>query len=297
LGRAIAIAFARAGAKVGLLSRSREGLESARADIGGGETAVCDVADAAALADAAEKLAQALGGLDIWVNNAMETVFSRVGDITPDEFKRVTEVDYLGCVYGTQEALKRLKPGGQIIQVGSALAYRSIPLQSAYCAAKAAMRGFTDALRCELLHDKRDIALTMVHMPALNTPQFSWARTHIPHQPQPVGTIFQPELGAQAVVHAARWPRREYWVGGSTVAAIIGTKFFPGWMDAKMARLCYEQQWVQGSHLAPRDGNLFAPAPAGLHTTRGQFSDKATLHSPTWKLTALAGRLLSYLNL
>jgi short-subunit dehydrogenase len=216
----------------------------------------------------------------------METIFSRFIDITPDEFKRVTDVNYLGFVYGTMEALKRMLPrgSGHIIQVGSALAYRSIPLQSAYCGSKAAIRGYTDSIRSELIHDRSNIHLTIVHMPALNTPQFSWARTHIPHQPQPVGTVFEPEVGADAVLHAARYPRREYWVGGSTIAAIIGNKFFPGWMDRKMAEMSYEKQWVPNEMRLMQDGNLLQPSASGLHKTRGQFSSRASSRSISWEI-------------
>jgi NAD(P)-dependent dehydrogenase (short-subunit alcohol dehydrogenase family) len=299
LGRAIAIAFAKAGAHVGLIARSQEGLSGAQSELAANGAlrtaiAVADVAEPSQLADAAQRLESELGPPDIWVNNAMETIFSKFDDITPEEFRRVTEVDYLGFVYGTQEALKRMLPRGQghIIQIGSALAYRSIPLQSAYCGAKAAIRGFTDSLRCELIHNKHPIHLTIVHMPALNTPQFSWARTHLPHQPKPVGDIFQPEVGADAVLHAARYPRREYWVCGSTVAAIIGNKFFPGWMDRKMAQMSYEQQWVKGESATPRAGNLFTPADARLHKTHGRFDAQATTRSPTWSIVKALSRWL-----
>ena len=291
LGRAIALAFARAGAKVGLIARTEEALLAVQAEIaqmGNVTTAIAcaDVADAQQLSHAATVLETQIGPVDIWINNAMETIFSRFVDITPDEFKRATEVSYLGFVYGTMEAFKRMSPrnSGHIIQVGSALAYRSIPLQSVYCGAKFAIRGFTDSIRCEMIHNKKAIKLTIVHMPALNTPQFSWARTHIPHQPQPVGKIFQPELGADAVLHAARYPRRAYWVGGSTIAAIIGNKLFPGWMDQKMAQMSYEKQWVANEALAPRDGNLFQPAEKSLHTTHGQFNDRATVKSVSWNI-------------
>ncbi len=184
------------------------------------------------------------------------------------------------------EALKRMLPRGQghIIQVGSALAFRAIPLQSAYCGAKFAIRGFTDSLRCEMIHNRKNIRLTIVHMPALNTPQFSWARTHITHQPRPVGTIFQPELGAEAVLHAAHYPRRAYWVAGSTIAAIVGTKLFPGWMDRKMARMTYDQQWIETQPLPPRGGNLFTPAESNLHKTHGMFSSQARRKSLCWSL-------------
>ncbi|MGN6423570.1 MAG: SDR family oxidoreductase [Asticcacaulis sp.] len=297
LGRAIAVAFAREGCHVGLIARSEEGLKSAAAEaLAAGEGAVvwavADTADPEALGKAAVDLEAQLGPIDIWVNNAMETIFSRVADITPDEFRRVTEVTYLGFVYGTMEALKRMIARGQgtIIQVGSALAYRSIPLQSAYCGAKAAIRGFTDSLRCELIHNHRGVKLSMVHMPAMNTPQFSWARTHVPHQPQPVGKIFQPEVGADAVVHAARYPKREYFVGASTIEAVLGTKVLPGFMDHKMAKMSYEGQYASPAPIPTRAGNLMTPAAAGLHTTHGQFDDKAVDHSTAWSLTKWLSR-------
>ena len=299
LGRAIALAFARAGANIGLLARKEEGLHGAQSEIAAvsnGKTAyaIADMANAHQVAHATTALEAELGKCDIWVNNAMETLFSRFVDMTPEEFKRITEVDYLGYVYGTMEALKSMMPRekGHIIQIGSALAYRPIPLQAAYCGAKAAIRGFTDSLRSELIHNKQKIDLTIVHMPALNTPQFSWARTHIFHQPKPVGVIFQPEVGADAVVHAARYPRREYWVGGSTLAAIIGNKFFPGWMDKKMAQMSYTQQWVQGSTQAWREGNLFQPSEAALHKTHGQFDDQAKQKSFTWMLMKSLSRFI-----
>lgn len=291
LGRAIAIAFARAGARLGLIARTQEGLDSASeeiAQITGVKvyTAVADVSSTDQLASAAEKLVTELGSIDIWINNAMETIFSRLVDITESEYKRVTEVTYLGFVYGTLEALKRMEPlnRGHIIQVGSALAYRAIPLQSAYCGAKFAIRGFTDALRCELIHNKHPIDLTIVHMPALNTPQFSWARTHIPHQPRPVGKIFQPEVGADAVLHAAKYPRRAYWVGSSTIAAIIGNKLFPNWMDKKMAQMCYEEQWIKNTQQPERAGNLFKAADVTQHKTHGEFNNVAVSYSISWNI-------------
>ena len=298
LGRAIAIEFAKAGANVGLIARTEDGLIDAQREIAKLASvktaiAVADVSDHAQLVEATNKLIAELGKVDIWINNAMETIFSRFDQITVDEFKRITEVNYLGYVYGTMEALKQMMPlnSGHIIQIGSALTYRSIPLQSAYCGSKAAIRGFTDSLRSELIHNQQKIDLTIVHMPALNTPQFSWARTHIPHQPEPVGKIFQPELGADAVLHAARYPRREYWVGGSTVAAIIGNKFFPGWMDRKMAELSYEQQWVKDEVKSKQEGNLFTPASLELHKTHGQFDARATLKSFTWSIMKFLSRI------
>jgi NAD(P)-dependent dehydrogenase (short-subunit alcohol dehydrogenase family) len=281
LGRATALAFAAQGARVGLMARSDAGLadtaaELTRAGHKAFSLAPADVADADAVSRAAEKIEGDLGPVDIWVNNAMATLFSALGNITADEFRRVTDVTYHGAVYGTMEALRRMRrrDSGHIIQVGSALAYRGIPLQTAYCGAKHAIRGFTDALRCELIHDKSGIKITSVHMPALNTPQFEWARTHIRHHPEPVGKIYQPETGAQAIIRAALKPRREYWVGRVTWEAIIGNKLLPGWMDRKMARDAYEAQWIKDEPMAERAGNLFEPVPG--HKTHGRFDDQAS---------------------
>jgi len=234
VGRATATAFARRGARIGLLSRGPEGLQGARADVegaGGKSLAIpTDVADYNGVEEAAAAVEKEFGPIDTWVNNAMTTVFSPLKDITPEEFKRATEVTYLGTVYGTMAALKRMLPRnrGCIVQVGSALAYRSIPLQAPYCGAKHAIRGFTDSLRSELLHDKRRVHLTMVQMPALNTPQFNWCKTRLPRHPQPVPPIFQPEVAAEAIVWAAHHHRREVYVGSSTVEAIMANKVAPG---------------------------------------------------------------------
>src|SRR5437763_6998879 len=235
LGRAIVQAFARRGASIGLIARGRERLEDAKHDVErlGGRALILptDVADAEAVERAAATAEAELGPIDVWVNNAMTTVFSPVREMTADDYKRVTDVTYLGFVYGTLAALKRMQPRdrGTIVQIGSALAYRSIPLQSAYCAAKHAMVGFTDSLRAELIHDQSQVRLTVVHMPALNTPQFSWCRSRMPRKPQPVPPIFQPEVGARAVYWAAHHHRRELLVGWPTVQAVWGQKFLPGW--------------------------------------------------------------------
>src|SRR6478752_1542372 len=237
LGRATAREFARHGARVGLLARGREGLEAASREVeelGGIAMAIpTDVADAAAVEAAAAVIEEKLGPIGIWVNNAMTSVFSPVNKMEPEEFKRVTEVTYLGVVHGTLSALKRMLPRdrGVIVQVGSALAYRGIPLQAAYCGAKHAIQGFTESLRCELLHDKSHIRLTMVQMPALNTPQFRWVKSRLPHKAQPVPPIFQPEVAAEAIVWAAYSGRREVNVGWPTTKAIVGNNFFPGYGD------------------------------------------------------------------
>ena len=281
VGRAVALAFGRKGDLVGLIARSEAGLIDVKSEIerSGGVAAIApaDVADAAAVRSAADRIEQALGPIDVWVNSAMVTIYSRVDDITPEEYRRVTEVTYLGYVYGTREALWRMKrrTRGTIIQVGSALAYRSIPLQSAYCGAKAAIRGFTESLRCELLHDKSPIQLCSVHLPAINTPQFSWARTHFQHHPQPVPPIYQPEVAADAIVYAAAHPeRREYWVGTTSVKAIIGNRVAPGLLDRMMAKQAWNGQFSDERISPTRPDNLFAPVD-GLHATHGIFDDRA----------------------
>src|SRR5215211_2585547 len=222
VGRATAVAFAREGARVGLVARGEDGLDGAREDVeaAGGQALVvsADVADADAVERVATAVEDTLGPIDVWVNNAMAAIFSPFMKITPAEYRRATEVTYLGTVWGTMAALRRMLPRnrGTIVQVGSALAYRSIPLQAPYCGAKSAIRGFTESLRCELLHDGSDVHVTMVQLPALNTPQFSWGRAKLPRHPQPVPPIFQPEVAAEAIVYAATHRRREHVVGWSS---------------------------------------------------------------------------------
>ncbi len=287
VGRATAQAFAREGARVALIARGRGGLEGARRDVErlGGEALVLplDVADAAAVEQAAEKIEQTFGPIDVWVNNAMASVFSPIKEMTPDEFKRVTEVTYLGYVYGTLAALKRMLPRdyGTIIQVGSALAYRGIPLQAAYCAAKHAIQGFVDSLRCELLHDQSRVRVTMIEMPALNTPQFSWVKSRLPHKAQPVPPIFQPEVAAEAIVYASHSPRREIFVGMPTVAAIGLNKIAPGLLDHYLARTGYDSQQHDGPEDRLRPDNLWEPVDAETdHGAHGSFDSRATFHSP-----------------
>jgi len=240
LGRAIVRAFAQEGAHVGLIARGRDGLEGACREVEelGGKAVVypADVADATQVEDAAAAIEDQLGPIDVWVNNAMTSVFSPIKEMTAAEFKRVTEVTYLGYVYGTLAALKRMLPRdhGTIVQVGSALAYRGIPLQAAYCAAKHAVQGFMDSLRCELLHDHSHVQVISVQMPALNTPQFRWVKSRLPRKAQPVPPIYQPEVGAAAVVWAAHHPRRELYVGWPTVKVIVGNKIVPA------LRICTE---------------------------------------------------------
>ncbi|HEX5454922.1 MAG TPA: SDR family oxidoreductase, partial [Stellaceae bacterium] len=248
VGRAAAQAFARRGARIGLLARGAERLNAAAAEVraAGGEALALptDVADPDAVESAAAAVEREFGPIEIWVNNAMATVFAPFAAITPDEFRRVTEVTYLGFVHGTMAALKRMRQRdrGTIVQVGSTLAYRSIPLQSAYCGAKHAIVGFTDSIRSELIHAGSRVHLTVVLMPALNTPQFDWARNKMPHRAQPVPPIFQPEVGAEAIVYAAHSRRREIKVGGPTVEAIFANEVVPGWLDAYLARRAYDGQ-------------------------------------------------------
>src|SRR3954467_506974 len=265
VGRAVARKFGAEGARIGLLARGRAGLEGARRDVQqlGGEALVLptDVADANAVEAAGAEVEQNFGRIDIWVNNAMCSVFSPVKEMTAEEYKRVTEVTYLGFVYGTLAALKRMlaRDRGVIVQVGSALAYRGIPLQSAYCAAKHAIQGFCDSLRCELLHDGSGVRLTMVQLPAMNTPQFNWVKSRLPRRAQPVPPIFEPEVAADAIVWASEHGRREIYVGGSTVAAIVGNKLLPGVGDWYLARTGFDSQQTGEPEVPGRPDNLFAP--------------------------------------
>jgi len=248
VGRATVRAFAREGASLGLIARGEERLESTRRELEGlGCRAVAiaaDVADAGRLDSAAAEIEDALGPIDVWVNNAMATVFAPVMDTTPDEFRRATEVTYLGSVWGTMAALRRMRPRdrGVIVQVGSALAYRGIPLQGAYCGAKHALQGFLESLRSELLHDGSNVRVTMVQLPAVNTPQFTWSRSKMPRQSQPVPPIFQPEVAADAVVWAARNPSRELLVAWPTIKAVFGNAVAPGLADRYLAKNAYDAQ-------------------------------------------------------
>jgi NAD(P)-dependent dehydrogenase (short-subunit alcohol dehydrogenase family) len=280
VGRAAAIAFAAEGARVTLLARGPDGLEAAAKDVaaaGGVPLAIpVDVADAGAMDAAAARVEREAGPIDVWVNDAMTTVFAPFAEISPAEFRRVTEVTYLGCVNGTMAALARMKPRnrGTIVQVGSALAYRSIPLQSAYCGAKHAVQGFTQSLRCELLHDKSRVVVTAVHLPAVNTPQFDHCLSRMPHHPQPVPPIYQPEVAAAAIEWAARHRRREVWVGGSTVATILANRVAPGLLDRYLAATNYRAQ--QDPALGPQRStpNLWEP-PAGDQGTHGVLGDRS----------------------
>jgi NAD(P)-dependent dehydrogenase (short-subunit alcohol dehydrogenase family) len=286
LGRAIAMQFAKRGAQVALLARGQEGLAAAEREVndagGRGLAIPTEVADPAAVEAAAETAEQRFGPIDIWVNNAMVSVFSPAKEMKPEEYKRTTEVTYLGTVYGTLAAMKRMLPRdrGAIVQVGSALAYRSIPLQSAYCAAKHAIVGFTDSIRCELLHDNSKVHITVVHMPALNTAQFGWVRNKLPRKAQPVPPIFEPEVGARAVYWAAHHHRREVYVGGSTVKAIVGNKIAPGLLDHYLARNGFNAQQTSEPEDASRPDNLWSPLDAqqdrGAH---GAFDSRSLRHS------------------
>ena len=285
VGRATVREFASHGAWIGLISRGKDGLEGARREVeaAGGRALVLpvDVADAAQMEAAAQQVEDRLGPIDIWVNNAMTSVFSPIREMTAEEFKRVTEVTYLGYVYGTLAALKPMlgRDRGTIVHVGSALAYRSIPLQAAYCAAKHAVLGFYASLRTELLHDKSNVKTTMVQMPALNTPQFGWVKSRLPRKAQPVPPIFQPEVAARAIYYAAHHPdRREYYVGWSTVKAIFGNKLIPSYADHYLARQGYESQQHDGPEDPNRPNNLWEPV-AGDHGAHGTFDERASSFS------------------
>ena len=300
VGRATARAFAERGAHIGLIARGRDGLEAARQEVEelGGKALVLplDVAEADKVELAAAEVEDKLGPIDIWVNNAMASVFSPVKEMTAEEFRRVTEVTYLGYVYGTLSALRRMLPRdrGVIVQVGSALAYRGIPMQAAYCGAKHAVQGFCDSLRSELLHDGSKVRVTMVQMPAINTPQFGWVKSRLPRKAQPVPPIFQPEVAARAILWAADHDRRELWVGWPTVKAIAGNRVAPWYADRYLAKNGVESQQHDGLEDPNRAHNLWEPVP-GDHGAHGDFDDRATDRSPQlWATThrgllALAG--------
>ena len=289
VGRAVAHAFAKRGAQIGLVARGEEGLDGARREVEslGGKALILptDVADHRQVDAAAEAVETKLGPIDVWVNNAMATVFAPFLKVDPEEFKRATEVTYLGAVYGTMSALRRMtaRDRGTVVQVGSALAYRAIPLQSAYCGAKFAIRGFTDSVRTELMHDRSNVWITMVQLPAVNTPQFNWCRTKLPDHPQPVPPIYQPEVPAEAVYWAAHHRRRELDVGGSAVKAIFGNKLSPRFADWYLARTGYESQQIKGMPVNDRADNLYEPV-AGEAATHGMFDSRA--HTRSYQLWA-----------
>jgi NAD(P)-dependent dehydrogenase (short-subunit alcohol dehydrogenase family) len=305
LGRAIAHAYAKRGARLGLLARNPKALQAAQQEceeLGGQAIFIpTDVSDVEAVEHAATQVEEQLGPIDIWVNDAMVSVFSPVKEMEASDYRRVTDVLYLGFVYGTMAALRRMLPlnRGTIIQIGSALSYRSIPLQSAYCAAKHAINGFTDSLRCELYHDKSSVHVTAVHMPAMNTTQFDWVKNRMPHNTQPVPPIYEPEVAAEVVVAAGltKNPRREYWVGLPTVQAIVAQRIVPGLLDRYLGKTGYKSQQLQNE---PRDpnapNNLYEYVP-GVHSARGRFDDRSkrssaevfvSLHSEWFALGALA---------
>ena len=285
LGRAIARAFGNNGYDVALLARGLEGLKGAKKEIEAmGRKAIyfeVDVADASAVEEAAAKTEEHLGPIDVWVNNAMNSVFSPIKEMEPIEYKRVTEVTYLGQVYGTLAALKRMLPRnkGKIVLVGSALAYRGIPLQSAYCGSKHAVEGFFDSLRTELLHDKSKVQATMVQLPAMNTTQFGFVKSRLPHKPRPMGKIYQPEVAAQAVLYAAEHDRREINVGWPTLQAIVGNKIAPWFADYVLAKNGYKGQQTDEPEDPSRKHNLWEPLP-GDHGAHGPFGNQATNFSP-----------------
>ena len=277
IGRATARAFAARGDAVGLIARGAERLEQARAELEAlgarVHTVIADVADAEALDRAAEDIEAALGPITVWINNAMATVYGPIQSLQPDEVRRVTEVTYLGAVNGTLSALKRMR-AGTIVQVSSILAWRAMPVQGAYCGAKFALRGFTEALRSELIHDRSQVRLTMVHLPGINTPQFDWARNKTGQEAKVPGP-YQPEVAAEAILFAATHRRRDVFVGSSTPPAILAARMAPGLIDQLLARKGYTQQ-LGSAPAALSDGNLFEPAPGGAQAARGRFDAEAT---------------------
>lgn len=284
IGRATALAFARRGWRVGLMARGSERLRSASKEVeeagGEGLPVLADVAEPAQIEAAADRIEAEFGPIAVWVNNAMATIFSPAVEITPEEFKRATEVTYLGAVWGTLCALKRMQLHGEgtIVQVGSALAYRSIPLQSAYCGAKSGLRGFTDSLRSELIHDRSRVHLTMVHLSAFNTPQFDWGRNRMGRLAKPLGKIFQPEVAAEAIYWASRQRRREVWVGFPAAQAILGNRVIPGLLDRYLAYRAYDGQLADEPLPSGYTDNLFH-APPGERGVHGRFDAKALASS------------------
>ena len=306
VGRACAQAFARTGARVALLARGSVGLAAAHAEVealgGVAWSQSLDVADAAQVDEAAARIESDLGPIDVWVNNAMLTVYSPVAQMSAEEYRRVTEVTYLGTVHGTCAALRHMRPRnrGCIVQVGSALAYRAIPLQSAYCAAKAAVMGFTDALRVELKAEKSAIHVTTVHLSAFNTPQFDWARSHMPMRARPVAPVFQPELAARAIVWASQQRRREVLVGFPALKTIWGNKLAPWFADWVLSRQGIEGQQSDEPLPTLHEDNLFAPVERDMGS-HGRFDAEAKDDSLQFRLSqhrlALAAASLAVLIL
>ena len=291
VGRAVACAFAKRGAHIGLLARGHAGLEGARKEVealGGKAIAIpTDVSEPDQIEAAASKVEETFGPIDVWVNDAMASVFSPFKEMTPQEFKRVTEVAYLGFVYGTMSALHRMLPRdkGHIIQIGSALAYRSIPLQAAYCGAKHGIMGFTDSIRCELIHDKSNVKISMAQLPAVNTPQFSWVKSRLPDKAQPVPPIYQPEVIGNAVAWLVDHPRRELFIGLSSVIAIQGNKVAPAYADQYLGKTGYQSQQT-GQRADPNSpNNLWEPVDETQdHGMHGAFDARA--NSMSWQLWA-----------
>ena len=295
VGRAAVTAFARAGAKVAALSRDPQRVQSVTAALRGqGRGFVVDVSDFEALERTAAEIERTLGPIDVWVNNAMTTVFGRFADMRPEEFAKVTQNTYLGTVYGTGAALRRMLPRnhGVIVQVGSALAFQSIPLQSAYCGAKHGIRGFTNALRCELKADHSRVRVAMVHLSAFNTPQFEWARSYLPKHPRPLAPIFEPSLAAEAIVRAAARPRREYWVGWPAVKAIWASRLVPALAERRAAAIAIDGQMLDDEPCNPRAGNLFEPVPRAA-TPEGRFSKDTLVRSAQWRFSKYRRPLLA----
>ncbi len=298
VGRATVRSFARRGATLGLIARGRDGLEGAAKEVDseGGRAVIlpADVASWDEVEAAANRAEAELGPVDVWVNNAMTSVFAPFREVSADEFRRVTEVTYLGVVHGTMAALRRMLPRdrGAIVQVGSALAYRSIPLQSAYCGAKHAVRGFTDSLRCELLHDRSNVRLTMVQLPALNTPQFDVVLSRLPRKAQPVPPIYQPEVAAEAIVWASEHARREVWVGGTTVGTIAADKLAPRLLDRYLGKTGFDSQQTDQPADPGRPSNLWEPVPGDLGA-HGDFDRRA--HPRSFQLWATTHRALAAL--
>lgn len=291
LGRAMVREFAKHGANVGMIARGIDGLKAANDEVeelgGHGYIAQCDVSDANAVENAAEKIENHFGAIDVWINNAMISIFGPFKKIEPGDFERVTDVTYLGQVYGTSAALKRMLPRnkGTIILIGSALAYRGIPLQSAYCGAKHAVHGFFESLRSELINEGSNVKLSMVQLPAMNTTQFGWVKSYLENNPKPMGKIFAPEVAARAVVSIARNPERELYVGYPTVKTIWGNKVAPGFLDDYLAKTGYSGQQTDEPVSPERENNLWYPLP-GDHGAHGSFDKESTTFSPeTWMAT------------
>lgn len=304
LGRALVREYAKCGAMVALLARGQDGLNAAVNEVtemgGMAKAYTTDVADATQVEAAAESIEKDLGPIDIWVNNAMVSVFCPVTSIKPEDFKRVTEVTYLGQVYGTQSALKRMQARnkGTIVLVGSALAYRGIPLQSAYCGAKHGIHGFFESLRAELIHDNSNIQLSMVQLPAMNTTQFGFVKSCLPNKPRPMGTIYEPEVAAKAIVNVSVNHQREAYVGYPTVQTILGNKLVPGYLDRYLAKTGYKGQQTNAAEDPNRKDNLYEPLP-GDHGAHGTFAAQSWDFSPqfwaashkaiTWAGMAIVG--------